>query len=127
MTTPSQVFTWDITRPPGPAKGIWFHAYVIIDIFSRCIVGHTPERAETAEQAEELIRETIERNGIVPSTVHAGRGTSVTSKKVSQLPTELGVTRSCSSRPRVSNDNRFGGSGSAPRRATPTTSNVSTP
>ncbi|MFB7918646.1 DDE-type integrase/transposase/recombinase [Streptomyces sp. NPDC056061] len=64
------MFTWDITRLPGPAKGIWFHAYVIIDVFSRCIVGHTVERAETAEQAEELMRETIERDGVVPNTVH---------------------------------------------------------
>ncbi|MFV5996273.1 hypothetical protein ACNPQM_28675 [Streptomyces sp. NPDC056231] len=48
---PSEVFTWDITRPPGPVKGIWFHAYVIIDIFSRYIVGHTVELAETAERA----------------------------------------------------------------------------
>ncbi|MGW3506472.1 DDE-type integrase/transposase/recombinase [Streptomyces sp. NPDC000994] len=98
-TGPSQVFTWDITRLPGPAKGIWFHAYVIIDIFSRYIVGHTVELAETAERAEELIRDTIERNGIVPHTVHADRGTSVTSKKVSQLLIDLGVTRS-HSRPR---------------------------
>ncbi|MFF3734975.1 DDE-type integrase/transposase/recombinase [Streptomyces sp. NPDC002476] len=103
---PSQVFTWDITRLPGPAKGIWFHAYVISDIFSRYIVGHTVERAETAEQAEELIRETIERDGIVPHTVHAGRGTLMTSKKVSQLLTGLGVTRS-HSRPRVSDENPF--------------------
>ncbi|MFE9312679.1 DDE-type integrase/transposase/recombinase [Streptomyces sp. NPDC006706] len=78
---PSQVFTWDITRLPGPAKGIWFHAYVIIDIFSRYIVGHTVERAETAKRAEELIREAIERNGIVPHTVHADHGTSMTSKE----------------------------------------------
>lgn len=105
-TAPSQVFTWDITRLPGPAKGIWFHAYVIIDIFRRYIVGHTVERAETAERAEELIRETTERNGIVPHTVHADRGTSMTSRKVSQLLTDLGVTRS-HSRPRVSNDNPF--------------------
>ncbi|WP_405970602.1 IS3 family transposase [Streptomyces sp. NBC_00988] len=105
-TGPSQVFTWDITKLPGPAKGIWYHAYVIIDIFSRYIVGHTVELAETAERAEELIRETIERNGIVPETVHADRGTSMTSKKVSQLLIDLGVTRS-HSRPRVSNDNPY--------------------
>ncbi|MFE4958608.1 transposase [Streptomyces sp. NPDC056653] len=105
-TGPSQVFTWDITRLPGPAKGIWFHAYVITDIFSRYIVGHTVERAETTERAEELIREAIESNGIVPHTIHADRGTSMTSKKVSQLLTDLGVTRS-HSRPRVSNDNPF--------------------
>ncbi|CAG6399460.1 hypothetical protein SCOCK_900011 [Actinacidiphila cocklensis] len=105
-TGPSQVFIWDITRLPGPAKRIWFHAYVIIDIFSRYIVGHTVERAETGERAEELIREAIERNGIVPETVHADRGTSMTSKKVSQLLIDLGITRS-HSRPRVSNDNPY--------------------
>lgn len=105
-TAPSQVFTWDITRLAGPDKGVWFHAYVIIDIYSRYVVGHTVERAETAERAEELIRETIERNGIVPDTVHADRGTSMTSKKVSQLLIDLGVTRS-HSRPKVSNDNPY--------------------
>ncbi|MEU8999274.1 DDE-type integrase/transposase/recombinase [Streptomyces caniferus] len=65
----SQVFTWDITKAAGPAKGIWYHAYVIIDIFSRYIVGHTVERADSAVRAEELIRETITRNGILPRTV----------------------------------------------------------
>ena len=68
------------------------------------IAGPTVERAESAERAEELIRETIERAGIVPQTVHADRGTSMTSKKVSQLLIDLGVTRS-HSRPKVSNDN----------------------
>ena len=105
-TAPSQVFTWDITKAAGPAKGVWYHAYVIIDIFSRYIVGHTVEAAESAERAEELIRDTITRNGIVPETVHADRGTSMTSKKVSQLLIDLGVTRS-HSRPKVSNDNPY--------------------
>ena len=105
-TAPSQVFTWDITKAAGPRKGIWYHAYVIIDIFSRYIVGHTVELAESAERAAEMIRETIERNGVVPETVHADRGTSMTSKKVSQLLIDLGVTRS-HSRPKVSNDNPY--------------------
>ncbi|MGW7449801.1 IS3 family transposase [Kitasatospora sp. NPDC054795] len=105
-TGPSQVFSWDITKLAGPEKGIWYHAYVVIDIFSRHVVGYTVERAESAERAEELIRETIERNGLVPETVHADRGTSMTSKKVSQLLIDLGVTRS-HSRPKVSNDNPY--------------------
>jgi transposase InsO family protein len=105
-TAPSQVFTWDITKAAGPVKGVWYHAYVIIDIFSRYIVGHTVERAESAARAEELIREAIARNGIVPETVHADRGTSMTSKKVSQLLIDLGVTRS-HSRPKTSNDNPY--------------------
>ncbi|MEW2121825.1 DDE-type integrase/transposase/recombinase [Streptomyces sp. NPDC005474] len=67
-TAPSQVFTWDITKLAGPAKGNWYHAYVIIDIFSRYIVGHTVERAESAERAEELIRDTIERKAPSPPT-----------------------------------------------------------
>ncbi|MCX5356375.1 DDE-type integrase/transposase/recombinase [Streptomyces mirabilis] len=105
-TAPSQVFTWDITKAAGPVKGIWYHAYVIIDIFSRYIVGHTVEAAESAARAEELIREAITRNGIVPETAHADRGTSMTSKKVSQLLIDLGVARS-HSRPKVSNDNPY--------------------
>ncbi|MEK8141830.1 DDE-type integrase/transposase/recombinase [Streptomyces sp. M10(2022)] len=105
-TGPSQVFTWDITKTSGPVKGTWYHAYVITDIFSRYIVGHTVERAESAVRAEELIREAIDRNGIVPQTVHADRGTSMTSKKVSQLLIDLGVTRS-HSKPKVSNDNPY--------------------
>lgn len=105
-TGPSQVFTWDITMAAGPTKGVWYHAYVIIDIFSRYIVGHTVDAAESATRATELIRETIARNGIVPETVHADRGTSMTSKKVSQLLIDLGVTRS-HSRPKVSNDNPY--------------------
>ncbi|MFD0503495.1 transposase [Streptomyces chiangmaiensis] len=90
----------------GPAKGVWFHGYVILDIYSRYVVGHTVEAAESAARAEELIREAIDRNGIVPHTVHADRGTSMTSKQVSQMLLDLGVTRS-HSRPRVSNDNPF--------------------
>ncbi|MFJ6565682.1 transposase family protein [Streptomyces sp. NPDC091412] len=82
---PSQVFTGDVTKPAGPAKGIRYRACVVIGIFSRCIVGHTVEPAESADRAEELIRETIDRNGIVPETAHADRGTSMTGKKVSRL------------------------------------------
>lgn len=103
---PSQVWSWDITRLAGPEKGIWYHAYVILDIYSRYVVGHTVERAESAERAEELIREAIARNGLLPHTVHADRGTSMTSKKVSQLLLDLGVTRS-HSRPKTSNDNPY--------------------
>ncbi|NEE32781.1 hypothetical protein CH313_28460 [Streptomyces sp. TSRI0384-2] len=101
-TAPSQAFTWDITKAAGPVKGVWYHADVIIDIFSR----YTVEAAESAARAEELIRETIRRNGIVPETVHADRGTSMTSKRVSQLLIDLGVTRS-HSRPKTSNDNPY--------------------
>ncbi|MFF1738182.1 IS3 family transposase, partial [Streptomyces sp. NPDC058247] len=67
-TGPSQVFAWNITKAAGPARGVWYHAYVITDISSRYIVGHTAEGAESAVRTDELIRETITRNGIVPQT-----------------------------------------------------------
>ncbi|MFJ6464960.1 transposase [Streptomyces sp. NPDC091387] len=105
-TGPSQVFTGDIAKAAGPAKGTWYHAYVIIDIFSRYVVGHTVERAGSAVRAEELIRETIIHNDIVPQTVHADRGTSTTSKKVSQPLIDPGVAWSHSG-PRVSNDTPY--------------------
>ncbi|GJF34659.1 hypothetical protein KNE206_73590 [Kitasatospora sp. NE20-6] len=133
-TVPSQVFSWDITKAAGPRKGIWYHSYVVIDIFSRCIVGHTVEAAESAEQAEESIRETIERNGIVPEAVHADRGTSMTSRKVSQLLIDPGVTRS-HPRPGASDDNPYSEArfkttkytADHPERSTPTPANGSTP
>jgi transposase InsO family protein len=101
---PSQVFTWDITKLKGPDKGVWYHLYAIIDIHSRYIVGWTVESAETGERAKELIAETIERNGLIPHTIHSDRGTSMTSKSVSRMLPDLGVTRS-HSRPKTSNDN----------------------
>ncbi len=103
---PSQVWTWDITKLRGPAKGIWFQLYVLIDIYSRFNPSWIISPVEDSELAADFIDEAIERNGAVPHTVHADRGTSMTSKPVSALLTDLGVTRS-HSRPRVSNDNPF--------------------
>jgi transposase InsO family protein len=105
-TAPCQVLAWDTAKLRGPDKGTWYHLYVIIDIYSRYIRGFTVERAESADRAEELIRETIERDGIVPQTVHVDRGTAMTSKKVSRLLIDLGVTRD-HSRPKVSDDNPY--------------------
>ena len=103
---PSQVWTWDITKLRGPAKAIWFHLYVIIDIFSRFNPSWIVSPVEDSQLAKDFIAEAIERNGLVPHTVHADRGTSMTSKPVSALLTDLGITRS-HSRPKVSNDNPF--------------------
>jgi transposase InsO family protein len=103
---PSQVWTWDITKLRGPAKGIWFQLYVLIDIFSRFNPSWIVSPVEDSLLAKDFIAEAIYRNGAVPHTVHADRGTSMTSKPVSALLTDLGVTRS-HSRPRVSNDNPF--------------------
>jgi len=103
---PSQVWTWDITKLCGPAKGIWFQLYVLIDIYSRFNPSWIISLVEDSALAADFIAEAIDRNGAVPHTVHADRGTSMTSTPVSVLLTDLGVTRS-HSRPRVSDDNPF--------------------
>jgi transposase InsO family protein len=104
-TEPGQVFTWDITKLRGPAKGSYYDAYVMIDIYSRYIVGACVHTTETAILAEEMMRTVFTTHG-TPQVVHADRGTSMTSKSVAALLTDLGVVRS-HSRPRVSNDNPF--------------------
>jgi transposase InsO family protein len=103
---PSQVWTWDITKLRGPAKGLWYHLYVLIDIYSRYNPSWLLSKTESAEEAEEFIDEAIARNSAVPHTIHADRGTSMTSGSVSELPADLGIDRS-HSRPRTSNDNPF--------------------
>ena len=103
---PSQVWTWDITKLRGPARGIFYQLYVLIDIYSRFNPSWIISPVEDSLLATDFIAEAIERNGATPHTVHADRGTSMTSKPVSALLADLGVTRS-HSRPRVSNDNPF--------------------
>jgi len=104
-TGPGQVFTWDITKLPGPVRGSYFEAYVMIDIFSRYIVGWKVAATESAELAEGFISDVFAVHGI-PRVVHADRGTSMTSKKVADLLADLHVVRS-HSRPHVSNDNPY--------------------
>ena len=104
-TGPGRVFTWDITKLPGPVRGSYFEAYVMIDIFSRYIVGWKVAATESAELAEGFITDVFAVHG-VPRVVHADRGTSMTSKKVADLLADPHVPRS-RSRPHVSNDNPF--------------------
>lgn len=104
-TGPGQVFSWDITKLAGPVKGKYFDAYVMIDIYSRYIVGCTVHPAESAILAAEMMTRTFGIHG-APQVVHADRGTSMTSKTVAALLADLEVTRS-HSRPRVSNDNPY--------------------
>lgn len=104
-TGPGQVYTWDITKLPGPAKGSYYDAYVMIDIYSRYIVGAHVHAHESGVLAEELMKQIFGVHG-VPAVVHADRGTSMTSKSVATLLADLGVTRS-HSRPSVSNDNPY--------------------
>jgi putative transposase len=103
---PSQVWSWDITKLRGPSRGVWYHLYVLIDIYSRYTPAWIVAAHEDSELARDFIEAAIAGNGASPHTVHADRGTSMTSKPVSALLTDLGVTRS-HSRPRVSNDNPY--------------------
>ncbi len=104
-TGPGQVFSWDITKLAGPVKGKYFDAYVMIDIYSRYIVGAVVHAHESGPLAVEMMKEIFGIHG-VPQVVHADRGTSMTSKTVTALLADLEVTRS-HSRPKVSNDNPY--------------------
>ena len=107
-TAPNEVWSWDITKLLGPAKWTYFYLYVILDIFSRYVVGWMLAHGESAVLAKRLIAETCEKQRIVPGrlTVHADRGSSMKSKPVAHLFADLGVTKS-HSRPYVSDDNPY--------------------
>jgi putative transposase len=107
-TRPNEVWSWDISKLKGPAKWTCFHLFVILDIFSRYVVGWMIAHRETAELAEQLIADTIDKQNIVPGTLtlHADRGTSMRSKSVAQLLVDLDVTKT-HSRPHVSDDNPY--------------------
>ena len=107
-TGPNQLWSWDITKLLGPAKWTYYYLYTILDVFSRYVVGWMIAERESATLAQELISETCARQGIQPAqlTIHADRGSSMTSKSVALLMADLGVTKS-HSRPHVSNDNPY--------------------
>jgi putative transposase len=107
-TAPNQVWSWDITKIPGPYKWNWFHLYVILDVHSRYVIAWLLAPRESARLAEELIAEAIydHRVGAGQLTLHADRGSSMTSKTVTQLLADLGVLQS-HSRPHHSNDNPY--------------------
>jgi putative transposase len=106
--TPNQVWSWDITKLRGPTRGVYYELFVIIDIYSRYVIDWIVAPAETGELAADFIDRAITGQGIARDqlTLHADRGTSMTSKPVSQLLVDLGVARS-HSRPHVSNDNPY--------------------
>ncbi len=107
-TTANQVWSWDITKLKGPVKWTCYYLYVILDIFSRYVVGWMVAERESATLAKRLIEESCQKQGIEPEqlTLHADRGSSMKSKVVAQLLADLGVTKT-HSRPQVSNDNPF--------------------
>lgn len=105
---PNQVWSWDITKLKGPGKWNCFHLYVILDIFSRHVVGWLIAHRESASLAKHLIAETVARHHIEPGmlTLHADRGASMRSKPVAALLVDLDITKS-HSRPYVSDDNPY--------------------
>jgi putative transposase len=107
-TAPNQVWSWDITRLRGPVKRVFYHLYSIIDIYSRYTIGWMVAAREDEHLAERLIADTLAKQNIPAGqlTIHADRGSSMTSRTVAQLLSDLGVDRS-HSRPRISNDNPF--------------------
>ena len=107
-TGPNQIWSWDITKLKGPAKWNYYYLYVILDIFSRYVVGWMVAHRELATLATTLIEATCRKQMIAPEQllIHADRGSSMTSKLVALLLADLGVTKS-HSRPSVSNDNPY--------------------
>jgi putative transposase len=107
-TAPNQLWSWDITKLMGPVKGTYFYLYVILDVFSRYVVGWMVAPRESAELAKKFIEETIGKHQVPAGQlhIHADRGKVMTSKPVAFLMADLGVTKT-HSRPYVSDDNPY--------------------
>jgi putative transposase len=107
-TAPNQLWSWDITQLRGPSPYTYFALYVMLDVFSRYVVGWMIAERQTAALAEQFIAATCAKHSIERGqlTIHADRGSAMTAKEVAQLMADLGVTKS-HSRPHVSNDNPF--------------------
>jgi putative transposase len=106
-TAPNQVWTWDITKLATTKRGVFLYVYVIIDLFSRYVVGWLVASKECKHLAALLFAETIARHGVEPGLdVHSDRGSAMVSNTLAQLLASLGVSMSFS-RPRISNDNPF--------------------
>jgi putative transposase len=105
---PNELWSWDITKLLGPTKWTYFYLYVMLDVFSRYVVGWMVAHRESASLAERFIADTCARQGIGRGqlTIHADRGPAMTSKPVAFLLADLGVTKT-HARPHVSNDNPF--------------------
>lgn len=107
-TAPNQLWSWDITKLKGPEKWSYYCLYLILDVFSRYITGWTIAHRESAELAGQLIDESCAKQGISAGqlTLHADRGSAMTSKTVTELLIDLEVAKT-HSRPHVSNDNPY--------------------
>jgi putative transposase len=107
-TMPNQLWSWDITKLRGPSKWTYFYLYVILDVFSRYVVGWMVALREGAALASKLIEETCQKQIILPGqlTIHADRGSSMRGKPVAFLLADLSITKT-HSRPYTSNDNPY--------------------
>jgi putative transposase len=105
---PNVVWSWDITKLKGPNKGEYYNLYVVLDIFSRYVVAWCIAPREDSQLAKELIEDAVSRHQVPPGqlSVHADRGSAMTSNQVIELYSFLGIARSYS-RPHVSNDNPY--------------------
>ncbi|RTR09296.1 DDE-type integrase/transposase/recombinase, partial [Azospirillum griseum] len=105
---PNEVWSWDITKLMGPMKWSYYYLYVILDIFSRRVVGWCVADAESATLFKALFEETLAKHAVPPGqlTLHADRGGPMKAKATALLLADLGVTKS-HSRPHTSNDNPF--------------------
>jgi putative transposase len=107
-TGPNQVWCWDVTWLPGPAKGIFFYLFLILDIYSRKIVGWEIHEEESSELAALLVQKAYLREGIagVPLVLHSDNGSPMKGASLMETLYRLGIMKSYS-RPRVSNDNAY--------------------
>jgi putative transposase len=107
-TAPNQLWSWDITKLRGPAQWTYYYLYVILDVFSRYVVGWMIAPREAAVLATKLIEEAGEKHTIHAHqlTIHADRGSSMRSKPVAFLLADLSITKT-HSRPYTSNDNPY--------------------
>jgi putative transposase len=105
---PNEIWSWDITKLHGPEKWTYYYLYVILDIYSRYVVGWMLARAEWADLSKRLINDTVAKQGVARDqlTLHSDRGSPMIAKQVVHPLADLGVTKS-NSRPHVSNDNPY--------------------
>lgn len=109
-TAPGQVWCWDVTFLRARVQGRWFYLFLILDLFSRKIVGHEVHETDQAEHAAHLVRRTALAEGIHAHAhrpvLHGDNGPSVKGTTVLAMLHWLGITPS-HSRPRVSDDNAY--------------------
>jgi putative transposase len=105
---PNQVWSWDITWLPGPAKGVFYYLYLILDVYSRKVVGWEVHDEESSELASQLVQKAYLREGIagMPLILHSDNGSPMKGASLVETLYRLGVVKS-HSRPRVSNDNAY--------------------